>query len=162
MRKGHFSANVLRTRLCLPSNFTHCEVYPVPILRVCFVYSENMVNKHGRREQRPTTPTLLLHSPDIKYIAAIFRDENSNTFYVFITTFSAKILVARMRKGRLQMEKRYTFQFQHFAFYDLSVPVRGDSIYRSRHLAQNSNSHNFSFTKLDCFTMPFCPIADCV
>ena len=38
----------------------------------------------------PTTPTLLLHCPDAKYIAAIFRDENSNTFYVFITTFSGK------------------------------------------------------------------------
>ena len=51
------------------------------ILRIWWI---NMESK------RPTTPTLLLHCPDAKYIAAIFRDENSNTFYVFITTFSGK------------------------------------------------------------------------
>ena len=35
--------------VCLPSNFTHCEVYPVQIWAECVLYFENMVNKHGEQ-----------------------------------------------------------------------------------------------------------------
>ena len=35
--------------VCLLSNFTHCEVYPVQIWAECVLYFENMVNKHGEQ-----------------------------------------------------------------------------------------------------------------
>ena len=117
MKKGHFSANVLRTRLCLPSNFTHCEVYPVPISRVCFVYSENMVNKHGRREQETNHSNLAFTLSGHKIYCSNFPRREFEHFLCFYYNFFCQNTRRSDERGGAANGKEIYFSVLAFCFF---------------------------------------------